>query len=325
MTTPGDVQTVIRPNTYKGWDAVRIERGPLALVLVPQVGGRLMGIQWHGQELSFVNPDCQGRVLDVAAIADVQECKRRLGFLLWGGDKTWLAPQSRWNDGVPFIDLDSGAYSLSIDRAAAAAVVVSPVCRETGVQIERSLTLGEAPGTWTLCHTVRNRSGQPVAWAPWDVAMINRPATVYLPTWPGSPFPQGLRTFEEEGVSAAVRPDVVRFLGDGIAAVSCRDAVRFKYGVDPKIGSVLAVVDGGPRGPVGLCKSVPVQHGRPYAHGCAVEVFNAAEYPYFEVELHGPVTTLAPGEAVSLPETAALFDLDGPLDDTAAIWQYVSC
>ncbi len=107
MTPKRDV--LVRPETYMGWEAWRIQHGPLELVLVPQVGGRLMGIQWHGQELSFVNPDGEGRIQDVSAIADVHECKRRLGFLLWGGDKTWLAPQNRWTDEVPFIDLDSGS------------------------------------------------------------------------------------------------------------------------------------------------------------------------------------------------------------------------
>jgi len=49
---------LIRTESYKGRDAVRIEYGPLNLFLVLQVGGRLMGIQWHGQELAFLNPEC---------------------------------------------------------------------------------------------------------------------------------------------------------------------------------------------------------------------------------------------------------------------------
>ena len=77
-----------------------------------------------------VNPAYQGRVDDIAAITDLHEYKRRVGLLLWGGDKTWLAPQDRWTDGVPFVDLDSGAYELSLDPTTGAATVTSPVCRE---------------------------------------------------------------------------------------------------------------------------------------------------------------------------------------------------
>ena len=43
----------------------------------------------------------------------------QLGFVLWGGDKTWLAPQDRWTDGDPFLDLDSGAYDCRLTGLAA--------------------------------------------------------------------------------------------------------------------------------------------------------------------------------------------------------------
>ncbi len=306
--------------TYKGWDAWRLERGPLSLVLVPQIGGRVMGVQWHGQELSFVNPECEGRIQDVTAIADVHACKRRLGFLLWGGDKTWLAPQSRWTDDVPFIDLDSGAYEFAWDDRAGTVTMISPVCRETGVQIERTLRIGEQPGAWSLTHTLHNRSRSDVSWAPWGVAMVMRPATVYLPTRAGSAFPQGLRTFENEGASEELRDRVVSFI-DAVAVISCRDALKFKYGVDSEVGSVLAVIEAGPRGAIGLRKSVPVYHPQPYAHGCVVEVFNSEDYPYLELELHGPVVTLAPGESFSLAESAAVFDLEQPSVEPASVRQ----
>ena len=302
----------IRTETYKGWDALRIEHGPLNLFLVPQVGGRLMGIQWRGQELAFVNPECQGQVQDVTTIRDVHECKRRLGFLLWGGDKTWLAPQNRWTDDVPFIDLDSGAYELSIDEDTSKVTMTSSVCRETGVEIERTLVVDEQPGSWRVTHKLCNRSERKVSWAPWDVAMMLRPATVYLPTRAGSRFPQGLRTFENEGVSAEVRDQVVSF-ANGLAVISCCDALKFKYGVDAEIGTVLAVIDARDQGQIGFRKSVPAYHPQPYAHGCVVEVFNAVDHPYFELELHGPVVTLDPGKSFTLKESTQVFDLAQPL------------
>ena len=54
-----------------------------------------MTVSWHGREIAFVNPAYRGRVEEVAAIADLHEYERRVGFLLWRGDKTWLAPQDR--------------------------------------------------------------------------------------------------------------------------------------------------------------------------------------------------------------------------------------
>jgi hypothetical protein len=306
----------IRSAPFKGWDAVWIERGPLTLILVPQVGGRIMSVCWHGRELAFVNPAYQGRVEDVAAITDLHEYKRRVGFLLWGGDKTWLAPQDRWTDGVPFVDLDSGAYELRLDRTTGAATMTSPACRETGVEIERRLELGDRVGTWRITHTLRNRSDRVVSWAPWDVDMMLRPATVFLPTRTASPYPKGVRTFDNEGVSTTVRDEVVRFLDD-IAVISCRRPVRFKYGVDAEPGRLLAVLEAGDRGLVGYRKSVPTYYPRPYGNGCALEVFNAPALPYLELELHGPLASLQPGESFSVHTDAVLFDLDA-LPSTAA-------
>ena len=62
---------VVTSGSYSGWDAWRIENGPLALILVPQVGGRIMGLQWHGQELSFVNSACEGRIEPLHSITDL--------------------------------------------------------------------------------------------------------------------------------------------------------------------------------------------------------------------------------------------------------------
>jgi|APTNR8051073442_1049403.scaffolds.fasta_scaffold03060_5 hypothetical protein len=310
----------MREAAFGGWNALWIEHGPLTLVLVPQIGGRIMSVIWKGHELSFVNPDCRGRVLDVASIADVHEAKRRLGFVLWGGDKTWLAPQDRWTDGDPFLDLDSGAYDLSIDRTTGAATMLSPICRETGVRIERTVLPGAEPGTWSVASRLINASDRMVVWAPWDVGMMLRPATVFMPTRPNSTYPRGVRTFDNEGDSTSARDQVLDFVDD-IAVVSCRDAVKFKYGVDADVGRILAVLETGDGGRVGYRKSVPTYRPQPYGHGCVLEIFNASAYSYIEMEVHGPVVSLQPGESFTLEVGSTLFDLDAAPTGIAAIRQ----
>jgi hypothetical protein len=241
--------------------------------------------------------------------SDVHEAKRRFGFVLWDGDKTWLAPLDPWTDGEPFLDLDSGAYELSVDRTTGAVKILSPVCRETGVRIERTVALGTEPGTWSVASRLINASEGVVHWAPWDVDMMLRPATVFMPTNPNSAFPRGVRTFDGEGVSTSVRDEVVSFVDD-IAVVCCRDAVKFKYGVDAALGHVLAVLETGDGGLVGYRKSVPTFHPQPYGHGCGLEIFNASAYSYIELEVHGPVVSLRSDESFTLRVDSALFDLD---------------
>ena len=58
---------------YKGWGCWFLKNGPVELVLVPQVGGRIMGIRWRGHDLSFTQPEIEGQVVDVAAACFVSQ------------------------------------------------------------------------------------------------------------------------------------------------------------------------------------------------------------------------------------------------------------
>ena len=301
----------VSEGSHLGWRALWLRGPEFALALVPEVGGRIMGIEWRGQQLAFANPDLAGRTEQVAGVADVRARKRALGFLLWGGDKTWLAPQARWTDEAPFLDLDSGAYDVSIEDAPAGSAKVrltSPVCRESGIQIERCIRV--APGTqgWHVTHQLRNCSAGSVAWAPWIVAMFRRPAQVFLPTRADSAYPDGVKTYAEEGESRDVRSRVVTRVDDGVR-IDCTGDRHFKFGTDAAVGTALAVLDLPGHGRVGIRKQVPTFHPRPYAHGCIAEVFNSAQHPYFELELHGPVLELGPGESFALEETVRLEDV----------------
>jgi len=46
--------------SHLGWPAWRICRGALALVVVPEVGGRLVQLCWRGRELFFTQPEYRG-------------------------------------------------------------------------------------------------------------------------------------------------------------------------------------------------------------------------------------------------------------------------
>ena len=57
--------------SFKGWQAWRIKRGPLELAVVPEVGGRIMGLSWRGHQLAFVHPKLAGRTEATAVTADM--------------------------------------------------------------------------------------------------------------------------------------------------------------------------------------------------------------------------------------------------------------
>lgn len=302
----------VEKNQYKGWTSWHIQRDPLELVLVPQVGGRIMGLRWRGEDLFFTQPEREGCVEDLSRVTDVRTKKRAMGFPLWGGDKSWLAPQSRWTDGVPFLDLDSGAYDLTLDREGPDRVVVrmtSQRCRETGVEITRIVDVPARSNCWTVTHRLLNRSRNEVEWGIWGVTMVLRPGKVYLPRKPASKFPQGVKTFSEEGESDTIRDSVVSELGS-LAVIACGEPQAFKFGVDSGEGWMLAVHEA-KGGLIGYRKRVSVFPDRTYGHGCVAEVYNSDRYPYFEMETHGPLVRLMPGESFELVEDQELMEMAG--------------
>lgn len=244
---------------------------------------------------------------------------------LWGGDKTWLAPQGRWIDAMPFLDLDSGAFELEVMESGPAALMVemkSRVCRESGIQIVRTVTLSADGVGWSVRHRLCNRSKAEAEWGIWDVSMVLRPGRVYLPRLGSSAHPQGVKTYTEEGESAAARRSVVRDLGN-LVVIDCLESRHFKYGVDSDEGWILGVLETG-GGLVGYRKSFPSYPQRTYAHGCVCEVFNSADYPYLEMEIHGPLVRLEPGECCELEERQAVFDVQRWPQDEAELRRHVS-
>lgn len=308
---------------FAGWpDALWITAAPLTLVLVPQVGGRIMGLQWKTQDVFWVNPELAGQPLAVSRLSEPGVDKQALGFLLWGGNKTWLAPQEQWLNALPFIDLDSGPYTVTGITESPSQVVVtlrSPVCRESGMQITRQLTV-EATG-WHLNHTLANCGDRPASWGIWSNSMVCRPAQVWLPLGETSQFQGGVKTFVQEGDSLAARSHVVEQQA-AMAIVHCEAPRKFKFGVDSDQGRVLTVMPLESGAYLGWLTEFEVRATEPYGHGCTAEVFNAAAYDYLEVEIHSPVRSLAPGETLTFTEVnrlGRLRDLPATSSDVAAL------
>jgi len=243
MTTETLSQVSLEQRTYCGWPAYFLRRGELELVVVPCAGGRIMRAAWRGHDLAYSNPAYHGRSLDLQSFPDPRAAKREFGQRRYGGDHTWLAPRSRWSDGLPFLDLDSGPYAAEVEESTGRDVrltVTSPVDRETGMQLARTVRLSAARAGFEITHTLRNVSGKLAQWAIWDVFQLRRPGRVYLPRRKASRFPAGVKTFDVKGRSAEVRDSVLKTAGP-IAMVDCSGDVEFKFGVDSDQGWVLAL------------------------------------------------------------------------------------
>ncbi|MGA8163440.1 MAG: hypothetical protein WB791_00255 [Waddliaceae bacterium] len=87
----------------------------------------------------FVQKEHVGETFSFDHVTDLRAEKRRLSFRLWGGDKTWVSPQSAWREAIPPLELDAGAHDAKSEGASI--VMQSPRCRETGLRIIRRVTL----------------------------------------------------------------------------------------------------------------------------------------------------------------------------------------
>jgi len=325
----------LRETTFMGWPAFALEQAGLSLHVVPSIGGRLMGIALEGDELCFVNPLLRGRhargdtnedtsddVNDGAndtANHDASTWADLCGawaFPLWGGGKTWLAPESAWPGGAPHRDLDSGAWAVThtwFDDHGMGIHLQSPLCRDSGLQLQRRLSLPGDGTAWRIEHSVHNRGRAAWHGGLWDVLMLRRPArvSVSLPAAHAAHWPAAVCCLPGKGsVAALCRSGVLMPERDRIEIV-CAEAGEFKLGFDSDSGAVQAELPGA-SGALRYQRRSALPAAARYAHGHPLEVFNAPALPYFEIESHSPATTLQPGEHMRFVIDEAVFRLPPP-------------
>src|SRR5580704_11924793 len=121
---------------YKGWQAEQVSNRWVQLVIVPQNGGRLMQVSFHGHAYLFVNPKLEGKYMPPAQ--DV--------WFNYGGDKLWLLPEGNddeqhWRGNSDL--LDDGPFTfrkLSEGEGCGIELIGSPDTH-TGIQFSRTIRL----------------------------------------------------------------------------------------------------------------------------------------------------------------------------------------
>ena len=300
--SPTETARSLCETSFMGWPAFALRQGALTLHVVPSVGGRLMSIHFDDEELCFIHPALVGCRASDDPVAWAALCGD-WSFPLWGGGKTWLAPESAWPGGAPHRDLDSGAWEVTgqwCDDAGMGIDLLSPVCRDSGLQLRRRIGSTGQGTQWWVEHGVVNRGTAPQHCGLWDVLMLRRPAlvSVTLPRaraqhWRAavSAVP-GMRSVDDLLRDAVLRP------GNGRIGVACDRPAAFKCGFDSDAGAITADLPGS-GGMLRYQRRSAVPAAAVFAHGHPLEVFNAPALPYFEIESHSPAVTLQPGESAS--------------------------
>lgn len=242
----------------------------------------MWNIVFNGHHLLFNNPDLVGRNPDTTALADLPTRSPQFGFPLWGGEKTWIAPDTSWMDGAPFPVLDSGAYQV-VSNSETLVEMTSAVCPVSHLSVTRRISLKSAH-SWTIDHAVTNHGQTARAIGIWSVMMIDTPAKI------GAAMKDSAFDLVFGSAGALVSEH------QGYVVADCSRKQEFKVGLPNPDGETL--IRFGKDGPW-MMSSVPrPKQGDSYAHQHPLEVFNSGDYDYCEAEWHSPQTCLLPGEAM---------------------------
>jgi len=266
------------------WATNILKYDDLELILVPDIGGRLMDVKYKGISLLFQNPDLLSYLPDLTRLAELPSRAKHLSFPLWGGEKTWIAPDVEWPDGAPHSALDSGAYAFESNDSQSASMH-SPICPKSYLQINRTIDL-RGSGHWTIRHQVVNKGLNPRLTGIWSVMMTRAPAS-YLFRPVSGDIPKTV--FGE--------PKMAFNCYEGIGQINCDERREFKLGIHPAKGITAARIPTS-IGTIWIVNTGCVlKHTDEYAHGHALEFYNSGHYNYGELEWHSPAAYLQPDQS----------------------------
>ncbi|AXT36264.1 hypothetical protein D1820_15475 [Phaeobacter sp. LSS9] len=265
------------------WRVHHLEQSDLRLTLLPGIGGRLWDVSFQGNSLLFQNPDLDGLALEGTQPSDLPTRSPQFGFPLWGGEKTWIAPDTSWANGAPFPALDSGSYHIT-SMSGSQIVMASSICPISQLSVSRRVTL-TSHNSWTIEHNATNHGTRPRPTGIWSVIMLDAPSMIGVVTGK----PEFNTVFgEPNGIVTSSKTSVI---------ANCARLQEFKIGVPNPNGTSL--IRCGEAGPWMSCSVSPPEQGDQFAHQYPFEIFNSGDYAYCEAEWHSPTRHLESGETMS--------------------------
>jgi hypothetical protein len=189
----------ITPGQYLGWQAQRVSNRWVTLTFVPQLGGRLMQVEFNGHPYLFTNPRFRGKYISPG--------EAKGSWINYGGDKIWPMPEGSEDENhwaiqsTAIDDLPYHFETLSADKECAVRLT-GQADTITGMRIIRTVTLGSDTPEIHFHAVMENTTGHPITWSIQSVSQydlsdpvhpddFNRDFWAYVPRNPASTFPDG--------------------------------------------------------------------------------------------------------------------------------------
>jgi hypothetical protein len=283
---PGNVEAV----DFHGWQAMALRNGRVEVVVVPSIG-RIMSLAFAGDG-GASDPLWRHGQLGPALAPDEN------GWINYGGDKAWPAPQTDWERMVgkgwpPPVTFDARAQTAAVVNESEIEML-SPVDPAYGLRVRRTVRLYS--GDLFVDTVYEKVEGAPVRVAIWTITQLASPDRVFALLPARSAFPGGHRSLLP-APPKDLRVDgrllsLVRDTAEKTMIASDADALLW---IGP--GRVLAIENVGTYVSAGELWR-PTEAGAARAGGAHAQIYTSSDgaEPYVELELLGPLVDLAPGQ-----------------------------
>ena len=286
---PGATAPIIYKTNYHGWkDAIIMSGHGLEVVVVPAIG-RLLQFGFAGEEGVFwVNDQLRGKTPP----------EKPVGWMNFGGDKSWPAPESDWPKRTntfwhPPFAFDSKPVEALVGSHGV--TLAAPTDTNYLIRSTRVIELGPEPGTMRVETRYEKVGGERQSVSVWTISQLREPLAVFAPVRPDSQFPRGFRTLSRD------EPPTLR-IQDRVLSLTRSPNAAYKIGLDADrliwVGERQALMIESPRFP-----------GAEYPDGgSSTEIYtNPDPLKYVELEMLSPLRRLRDGDSYSLVVTYRLF------------------
>jgi hypothetical protein len=278
-----------------------MSNGSVSIVVVTEIGGRIMEYSLDGQNVLWRN---------VSELGQIYPLSNELHN--YGGCKVWLTPEDQWSAAKdPIIDFGRvNVERLQSPKGLPILRVIGGPSLVSGGLIIREISMDDS-GAVTFKQTLRNISSKPIEYGLWDITQISCPSLIAFPIRSDSRFDDGVQYIVAESKNS--KQFSVR---DGMAITNYAGEFG-KIGADSNGPWMI-----GFEGNLAFVKQfgAMVKGGDYPDGGCSVEVYTAdARQNYMQMELLGPLTTLQPGGETSLIEHWQLLRLTQSVKDEKGV------
>lgn len=305
--------------TFDGWKAMQIANQWVAVTIVPQLGGRVMQVEFAGHPYLFINPQYKGKYTPPP-----EDPKGK--WFNYGGDKIWPMPEGNQDEHHwpgPIADaLDDGEYGARIlsEGRECRVRLDGPADKQTGLQYSREIALDVGSPEISFHAVMKNSTAHPIEWSmqsvtQYDLADAQNSATFNRNFWAYTPANSASAYLEGFHVRSGLADDPSFTVQGGLFTLHWL-YLQNEVWIDSP-GDWLAVVDRSSGFAMVERFTVHPEAGYPgkatvifYKNGPAVEMdehgmpmvrINPDDAPfYMEAEINSPIVTLDPDETYAM-------------------------